>query len=153
MNLSSHNPLLHYLSVGIGAGFYGDALYNALQGDDSSTPQQITSSSTATSSPSSSQPTQKGQVAVVREASLARDPIRLTLRDGQSTVSNQDGGFGKTAGKSIPSILNRQLKCTFGPVGASQGKRQATGSGALEALEKKRRACATVRNQIRAQGA
>ncbi|GLA52288.1 hypothetical protein AnigIFM63604_009137 [Aspergillus niger] len=137
----------------ISNGFYGDALYNALQGDDFSTPQQATSSSPVASSPSSSQPSQKGQVAVVREASLARDPIRLSLRDGQSTVSNRDRGFGKEAGKSIPNILNRQLKCTFGPVGASQGKRQATGSGALESLEKKRRLCASVRSQIRAQGA
>ena len=134
-------------------GFYGDALYSALEGEDSSTPQQVSNSSPVTSSPSSSQPSQKGQVVAVREASLARDPIRLSLRDGQSTVSsNRDRAFGKDAGKSIPGILNRQLKCTFGPLGASQGKRQATGSGALESLEKKRRSCASVRNQIRAQG-
>lgn len=134
-------------------GFYGDALYSALEGDDSSSSQQVSSSSPVASSPSSSQPSQKGQVVVVREASLARDPIRLSLRDGQSTVSsNRDRAFGKDAGKSIPGILNRQLKCTFGPLGASQGKRQATGSGALESLEKKRRSCASVRSQIRAQG-
>ncbi|GLB00775.1 hypothetical protein AtubIFM57143_009828 [Aspergillus tubingensis] len=136
------------------SGFYSDALYSALEGEDSSSSsQQVSSSSPVTSSPSSSQPSQKGQVVAVREASLARDPIRLSLRDGQSTVSsNRNRAFGKDAGKSIPGILNRQLKCTFGPLGASQGKRQATGSGALESLEKKRRSCASVRSQIRAQG-
>ncbi|PYH73075.1 RHS repeat domain-containing protein [Aspergillus vadensis CBS 113365] len=135
-------------------GLYGDALSSALEGEDSSSSsQQVSSSSPVTRLPSSSQPSQKGQVVAVREASLARDPIRLSLRDGQSTVSsNRDRAFGKDAGKSIPGILNRQLKCTFGPLGASQGKRQATGSGALESLEKKRRSCASVRSQIRAQG-
>ncbi|OJZ79988.1 hypothetical protein ASPFODRAFT_212975 [Aspergillus luchuensis CBS 106.47] len=134
-------------------GLYGDTLSDALQGGQDSAPQQLKNSSPVISSSFSNQPSQKGQQVVVREASLARNPIRLSLRDGQSTVSSRGQGFDKGADRSVPSILNRQLKCTFGPVGASQGKRQTTGSGALEALEKKRRVCASVRSQIRSQGA
>ncbi|PYH85738.1 hypothetical protein BO82DRAFT_389360 [Aspergillus uvarum CBS 121591] len=134
-------------------GLYGEPLSDALQGEQDSDPQQSKSLTPATSSPSSNKPSQKGRQAVTREASLARDPLRLSLRDGQATVPTHGRDSGKGADKSIPSILNRQLKCTFGPVGASQGKRQTTGSGALEALEKKRQACAFVRSQIRRQGA
>ncbi|KAL6825506.1 hypothetical protein J3E69DRAFT_355507 [Trichoderma sp. SZMC 28015] len=99
-----------------------------------------------------------------REASLARDQIRLTLRHGQSTLSR--GRFGQSRPakglrfgsgdngravipQSVAVILNRPLQCTFGPVGSSQGKRQTTGSGALEALEKKRRMDDALRNLIR----
>ncbi|KAL7958023.1 hypothetical protein V8C34DRAFT_284110 [Trichoderma compactum] len=100
-----------------------------------------------------------------REASVARDQIRLVLRHGQPTLSR--GRFGQQSrparglrfgsgdnnGQAIPQsvagILNRPLQCTFGPVGSSQGKRQTTGSGALEALEKKRQKDDALRNLIR----
>ncbi|KAM6487708.1 hypothetical protein HDV62DRAFT_159319 [Trichoderma sp. SZMC 28011] len=100
-----------------------------------------------------------------REASLARDQIRLTLRHGQSTLSRGHRfgqsrpakglrfGSGDNGQAIIPHsvavILNRPLQCTFGPVGSSQGKRQTTGSGALEALEKKRQMDDALRNLIR----
>jgi hypothetical protein len=45
--------------------------------------------------------------------------------------------------------LNRQFKCSFGPAGASQGKRQTTGDGGLEALESRRRMYNALRARIR----
>ncbi|KAL6796315.1 hypothetical protein GGI42DRAFT_331333 [Trichoderma sp. SZMC 28013] len=105
------------------------------------------------------------QSVLSREASVARDQIRLVQRHGQSTLSR--GRFGQQSrpsrglrfgsgdnnGQAMPQsvagILNRPLQCTFGPVGSSQGKRQTTGSGALEALEKKRRMDDALRNMIR----
>ncbi|PNP47800.1 hypothetical protein THARTR1_10485 [Trichoderma harzianum] len=96
-----------------------------------------------------------------REASLAKDQIRLVLRHtgSQSTLSRGrfgrlphrfgSGDNGRAVPQSVAGILNRPLQCTFGPVGSSQGKRQTTGSGALEALEKKRQMDDALRNLIR----
>ncbi|UKZ82966.1 hypothetical protein TrVFT333_010767 [Trichoderma virens FT-333] len=100
-----------------------------------------------------------------RQASLAKDQIRLALQHSQSTLVGERSGqlpqrgqhpwsaagrFGSAgsgrAGSSVAGILNRPLQCTFGPVGSSQGKRQTTGSRALEALEKKRRMDDALRN-------
>ncbi|KAL7924570.1 hypothetical protein ACQKWADRAFT_319602 [Trichoderma austrokoningii] len=102
-----------------------------------------------------------------REASLARDHIRLAMRStlsgGRSEQSSQrhqqswpaeawrfgSGGSGQASPQSVAGILNRPLQCRFGPVGSSQGKRQTSGSGALEALEKRRRMDDALREMIR----
>ncbi|RHZ70735.1 hypothetical protein CDV55_107687 [Aspergillus turcosus] len=76
------------------------------------------------------------------QSSGARDLGRPAVGDGEGASANLPGsryGIDSGFGQSIPNLLNRELTCTFGPVGISKGRQQSTGSGVLEALEKRRK--------------
>ncbi|KAJ0417510.1 hypothetical protein BJY00DRAFT_315802 [Aspergillus carlsbadensis] len=117
----------------------------------------LTSSDQSAGSASTAQQPSRvtGQSSSVRHASLMRDPIRPVLSPGQSTLSRSPGpqSVSSTTGAPNPpaKVLNRQFKFSFGPVGASQGKRQTTGDGGLEALESRRRMYSALRVRIRRQ--
>ncbi|KAL7911475.1 hypothetical protein GGI35DRAFT_491652 [Trichoderma velutinum] len=105
-----------------------------------------------------------------REASFAKYQIHLATphspsilsgsRSGQLSQQHQQswsaegwgfesGGNDQASPQSVAGILNRLLQHRSGPVSSSQGKRQTSGGGALEALEKKRRMDDGLRNIIR----
>ncbi|KAF7587276.1 hypothetical protein BBP40_007493 [Aspergillus hancockii] len=76
------------------------------------------------------------------QSSEARDLSRPARGPGEGASTNMPGssyGINPGVGQSIPDLLNRELTCTFGPVGLPHGRPQSTGSGALEALEKRRK--------------
>ncbi|KAF7175522.1 hypothetical protein CNMCM7691_008623 [Aspergillus felis] len=78
------------------------------------------------------------------QPSGARDLSRPAPGQGEGASTNMPGSTygvnsGVGVGQSIPDLLNREPTCTFGPVGSLQGRPQSMGSGALEALEKRRK--------------
>jgi hypothetical protein len=86
------------------------------------------------------------------QSSGARDLGRPAPSAGEGASANMPTssyGIDSGVGQSIPDLLNRELTCTFGPVGLPQGRTQSTGSGALEALEKRRNMYASMRSSIR----
>jgi RHS repeat-associated protein len=88
------------------------------------------------------------------QSSGARDLSRPAPGQGEAASANMPGSSygvnsGVGVGQSIPDLLNRELTCTFGPVGLPQSRSQSTGSGALEAIEKRRKMYASMRSSIR----
>ncbi|GFF23650.1 wall-associated protein, partial [Aspergillus udagawae] len=74
----------------------------------------------------------------------ARDLRRPAPGQGEAASTNIPGSSygvnsGVGVGQSIPDLLNRELTCTFGPVGLPLSRPQSTGSGALEAVKKRRK--------------
>ncbi|KAL7964702.1 hypothetical protein HDV63DRAFT_389471 [Trichoderma sp. SZMC 28014] len=92
------------------------------------------------------------QTSLFRETAIARDPVRPVDKEGEvSTNHSAVSRYGASSGvgRAVPELINRQQRCIFGRVGMSQGKRSSTGSGALEALEKKKQIYRSLRSSIR----